>query len=141
MLRSSLGSILGSPKAVSGPQSKLGQVGSAKGRINLICIGVHDMARSLKFFRDLGFQTGTDEVIPPIVFFNNEGSKLELFPLAELAQDINPDNPPALPEQWLPRNRSECFGVGMRGTLWTRTGIIGTWPTGLTGNSTSRICW
>lgn len=67
------------------------------GRINLICKGVHDMERSLKFFRDLGFQTSTDEVNPSIVFFNNEGSKLELFPLAELAHDINPDNPPALP--------------------------------------------
>ncbi|GAF13704.1 hypothetical protein JCM19045_2972 [Bacillus sp. JCM 19045] len=30
-----------------------------------------------------------DEESPVIVFFKNEGSKLELFPIEELAKDIN----------------------------------------------------
>lgn len=67
-------------------------------RINLIALGVRDMEKSLAFFREIGFITKTTAKNAPIVFFNNEGSKLELFPLEELAKDINPDNPPALPQ-------------------------------------------
>ncbi|WP_242638496.1 hypothetical protein [Pantoea ananatis] len=33
---------------------------------------------------------------PPIVFFNNSGTKLELFPLDNLAKDINETHPPRL---------------------------------------------
>ncbi|MFT4245961.1 MAG: hypothetical protein QM571_05520 [Micrococcaceae bacterium] len=29
----------------------------------------------------------------PIIFFNNQGSKLELFPITELVRDINTDTP------------------------------------------------
>ncbi|UOQ83523.1 VOC family protein [Gracilibacillus salinarum] len=67
-------------------------------RINLITLGVRDIRKSLKFYRDIGFEgsvTG-DEEKPVIVFFNNEGSKLELFPIEELAKDINEENPPEL---------------------------------------------
>ncbi|WP_153722141.1 VOC family protein [Sporosarcina cascadiensis] len=67
-------------------------------RINLITLGVKDIRESLKFYRNIGFEasvTGEEEQ-PTIVFFNNEGSKLELFPLEELAKDINRENPPAL---------------------------------------------
>lgn len=67
-------------------------------RINLITLGVKDIGKSLKFYRDIGFDpvvTG-DEEKPVIVFFKNEGSKLELFPLEELAKDINEKNPPEL---------------------------------------------
>lgn len=65
-------------------------------RINLITLGVRDMAKSLAFFRAIGFQTQTTETNPAIVFFNNEGSKLELFPLVELAKDINAEQPPEI---------------------------------------------
>ncbi|WP_432353716.1 VOC family protein [Sporosarcina sp. A2] len=67
-------------------------------RINLIGLGVRDIAKSLKFYRDIGFEASVtgDEEQPTIVFFNNEGSKLELFPLEELAKDINEENPPEL---------------------------------------------
>lgn len=67
-------------------------------RVNLITLGVMDIAKSLNFYRDIGFEasvTGDDEQ-PTIVFFNNEGSKLGLFPLEELAKDINEENPPEL---------------------------------------------
>lgn len=68
-------------------------------RINLIALGVKEIAKSLKFYRDIGFEAsvvGTDHE-PVIVFFKNQGSKLELFPLDQLAKDINEENPPALP--------------------------------------------
>ncbi|ANU15862.1 glyoxalase [Planococcus maritimus] len=64
-------------------------------RINLICLGVQDMERSVKFYRDeLGFQTDETSDNPGIVFFNNSGTKLELYPLEELAKDIDAENPP-----------------------------------------------
>lgn len=63
-------------------------------RINLICIGVRDMAKSLAFYKGIGFKTYVSESRPPIVFFDNQGTKLELYLLDELAKDINPDNPP-----------------------------------------------
>lgn len=65
-------------------------------RINLICLGVRDMANSLAFYKNIGFHTYEKENNPPIVFFDNEGSKLELFPIQRLAEDINPENPPQL---------------------------------------------
>ena len=67
-------------------------------RINLITLGVKDIGKSLRFYRSIGFKASVtgDEEKPTIVFFNNEGSKLELFPLEELAKDINAENPPEL---------------------------------------------
>ncbi|WP_434400979.1 VOC family protein [Planococcus sp. 11815] len=64
-------------------------------RINLICLGVQDMERSVKFYRDeLGFQTDEKSDKPDIIFFNTSGTKLELYPLEELAKDIDAENPP-----------------------------------------------
>ncbi|MGX6444866.1 VOC family protein [Neobacillus sp. K501] len=64
-------------------------------RINLIALGVKNIGESLKFYRDgLGFETSVKEENPEIVFFNNGGTKLELFPLEALAKDINEQNPP-----------------------------------------------
>ena len=59
-------------------------------RINLICLGVADLALSRAFYRDgLGFETSSDEEHPEIVFFDNAGTKLELFPRDALAADID----------------------------------------------------
>jgi uncharacterized protein len=64
-------------------------------RINLITLGVKDISKALKFYRDgLGFETLVDEENPAIVFFNNAGTKLALYPLHELEKDINEDTPP-----------------------------------------------
>ena len=66
-------------------------------RINLVCLGVTDLARSRAFYRDgLGFETPNNEADPQIVFFDNGGTKLELFPLEELAKDINAAQPPSI---------------------------------------------
>ena len=66
-------------------------------RINLICLGVADLVRSRAFYRDgLGFETPNDEEDPAIVFFDNGGTKLELFRREALAADIDAGNPPPL---------------------------------------------
>lgn len=58
-------------------------------RINIITLGVKDVKKSLIFYRDgLGFTTPSTEAEPAVVFFNNGGTKLALYPLDELAQDI-----------------------------------------------------
>ena len=65
-------------------------------RINLICLGVRDIVKSRAFYRDgLGFATPNNEEDPKIVFFNNGGTRLELYPLQGLAADIDADSPPA----------------------------------------------
>ncbi|MBW4080466.1 VOC family protein [Paenibacillus sp. S150] len=64
-------------------------------RISLITLGVRDMSRSLQFYRDgLGFETSVSEESPGIVFFNTAGTKLALYPLEGLAEDINDKEPP-----------------------------------------------
>ena len=65
-------------------------------RINLICLGVRDMAGSLAFYKNIGFKTYEKADAQPIVFFDTQGSKLELYPLDALAEDINAENPPKL---------------------------------------------
>ncbi|WP_137597751.1 VOC family protein [Paucilactobacillus kaifaensis] len=56
--------------------------------IHLICLGVQDLAQSRKFYRAIGFVEPNDEHANEIVFFNNTGTKLELFPYSELLKDI-----------------------------------------------------
>ena len=62
--------------------------------IHLITLGVKDINRSLKFYRMLGFQTSMQEETPDIVFFQNGGTTLALYPRDGLAKDINEENPP-----------------------------------------------
>ena len=65
-------------------------------RMNVICLGVKNMEKALKFYRDgLGFKTNEKGDNPQVVFFNTYGTKLELYPLQALAEDINAENPPA----------------------------------------------
>lgn len=65
-------------------------------RLNLVCLGVRNMRQALAFYKQIGFETVESQEDPPIVFFNNQGSKLELYPIDELAKDINEDRPPEL---------------------------------------------
>ncbi|MDR1693627.1 MAG: VOC family protein [Lactobacillaceae bacterium] len=65
-------------------------------RINLVCLGVRNIEKSLSFYKSIGFKTHEKENSSVIVFFDNEGSKLELYPIEELAKDINPENPPPI---------------------------------------------
>lgn len=64
-------------------------------RINLITLGVRDMKTSIKFYRDgLGFETSETKDEADVVFFRNGGTRLALFPITELAKDIDENNPP-----------------------------------------------
>ncbi|MEE0763383.1 VOC family protein [Akkermansia sp.] len=64
-------------------------------RMNIICLGVRDMEKAIRFYRDgLGFQTREKSNTPDVIFFNTSGTKLELYPLDLLAKDINKDIPP-----------------------------------------------
>lgn len=66
-------------------------------KITCICLGVRDMERSVRFYRDgLGYRTDCKEDNPPVCFFSTPGTKFELFPLNLLAEDICPQNPPAI---------------------------------------------
>ena len=66
-------------------------------RMNIICIGVRNMEESTRFYREgLGFQTDEKDNNPEIIFFNTSGTKLELYPIALLAKDIDEDNPPKI---------------------------------------------
>jgi len=59
-------------------------------RISIICLGVADLERSLRFYRDgLGLPT-TRSASDGIVFFQTNGTCLELFPYEELALDVGP---------------------------------------------------
>ncbi|MDL2225626.1 VOC family protein [Eubacteriales bacterium OttesenSCG-928-M02] len=63
-------------------------------RINIICLRVRDMEESLAFYKRIGFTTYEMAENPPIVFFDNKGTKLELYPIQALAEDIDAENPP-----------------------------------------------
>lgn len=66
-------------------------------RINIICLGVRNMARAVKFYRDgLGFKTKEEDNNPEVIFFSTSGTKLELYPIELLAKDINNYNPPEI---------------------------------------------
>ncbi|KAA6326926.1 hypothetical protein EZS27_024027 [termite gut metagenome] len=55
-------------------------------RINVICLGVRNMEKSIRFYRNgLGFQTNEKEDNPKVIFFNTSGTKFELYPLELLA--------------------------------------------------------
>ncbi|WHP40914.1 VOC family protein [Lysinibacillus boronitolerans] len=68
-------------------------------RLNLITLGVKDMVESLTFYREgLGFEVVVygEETNPDVMFFNNGGTKISLFPIERLVNDINEANPPEI---------------------------------------------
>jgi len=68
-------------------------------RISLITLGVADLERSLRFYRDgLGLPTTWDGS-KGVVFFQTRGAAVSLFPLKELAKDIGPAFELALVDQ------------------------------------------
>jgi uncharacterized glyoxalase superfamily protein PhnB len=62
-------------------------------RISIITLGVTDFARSLRFYRDgLGWPTTATET-SDIAFFNTTGTRLAIYPLEKLAEDISSSCP------------------------------------------------
>ena len=59
-------------------------------KITCICLGVKNMEKAIKFYRDgLGYKTNCKENNPPVCFFNTPGTKFELYPLDLLVKDID----------------------------------------------------
>ena len=66
-------------------------------RISIVCLGVRNMEKAIKFYRDdLGFQTEEKGNNPDVIFFNTPGTKFELFPLEELVKDISEEDTPKI---------------------------------------------
>lgn len=64
-----------------------------KPKISLITLGVTDLEKSLKFYRDgLGFKTHSYKESEDVVFFEMEGTWLSLFPKNKLAEDASVPN-------------------------------------------------
>ncbi|WP_022819573.1 VOC family protein [Fusobacterium russii] len=62
-------------------------------KITCICLGVKNMEKAIKFYRDgLGYKTNCKENNPPVCFFDTPGTKFELFPLDLLVKDIDEKN-------------------------------------------------
>ena len=60
-------------------------------RVSLITLGVEDLERSLRFYRDgLGLPT-TWTADKGVVFFRTHGTRLALYGRAELAKDAGPE--------------------------------------------------
>lgn len=59
-------------------------------RISIITLGVADLPKAIRFYRDgLGFPTNAKDD-DPIAFFTTSGTRLALYPLNDLATDIGP---------------------------------------------------
>jgi catechol 2,3-dioxygenase-like lactoylglutathione lyase family enzyme len=57
-------------------------------RISCLTLGVTDLSRSIRFYRDgLGFPTEVEEGAP-IAFFTTSGTRLSLYPLDRLAEYV-----------------------------------------------------
>jgi len=67
-------------------------------RLNIITLGTKNIVKSHAFFKSLGFDTSIrgPESEPYIIFFRNEGTRIALYPLEELARDVNSENPPSM---------------------------------------------
>lgn len=63
-------------------------------RINIITLGIKNIMQSYEFFKRIGFDATINETEPSIIFFKNEGSRLALYPIKELARDIGLSSPP-----------------------------------------------
>ncbi|MFP4287452.1 MAG: VOC family protein [Candidatus Izemoplasmataceae bacterium] len=64
-------------------------------RLSIVTLGVKDMKRSFSFYKSMGFKTSKSlEEASGMVIFDNEGSKLALYPLDALALDIHLSEPP-----------------------------------------------
>lgn len=64
-------------------------------RLTLITLGVADLARAVAFYRDgLGWPTGY-KVGDGVAFFATSGTRLALYGLHPLCEDISPDTKPA----------------------------------------------
>jgi catechol 2,3-dioxygenase-like lactoylglutathione lyase family enzyme len=78
-------------KASESEKTLNGSHNTMEPRITLITLGVTDLPRSVRFYRDgLGWPATCEEG-GPVAFFNTAGTRLGLYPIDHLADDIGPD--------------------------------------------------
>lgn len=67
-------------------------------RINIITLGTKNIVKAHQFYKELGFDTSVrgPESAPAIIFFKNEGTRIVLYPVEELAKDVNEQHPPEI---------------------------------------------
>ena len=66
-------------------------------RISIITLGVEDLQRAIRFYRDgLGFRTSANDEAD-IAFLQTSGACLALYPRDRLARDVSPNLPPDAP--------------------------------------------
>ena len=64
-------------------------------KLNIVCLGVKNMEKSVRFYRDgLGFKTDETSDNPESIAFNNRGSQIQLYPLDFVLEDVFQGNPP-----------------------------------------------
>jgi catechol 2,3-dioxygenase-like lactoylglutathione lyase family enzyme len=80
-------------------------------RVTLITLGVSDLPRAVRFYRDgLGWPTTYNDG-DPVAFFETLGTRISLFPVEHLAADIAPGLSPA---------RSSFSGITLAHNVRTR---------------------
>ena len=83
-------------------------------RISIITLGVKDLARSYRFYHDgLGFPT-QGKLGDGILFFQTAGTRLALYPLEKLAEDVSPQ---------LSSERSEFPGITLSHNTRTKAEV------------------
>mgnify|MGYP001106457771 CR=1 FL=1 len=66
-------------------------------RMSIITLGVSDLERSYRFYHEgLGFPTDS-KLEDGIIFFQTSGTRLALYPLDKLAEDVSPGLTPDSP--------------------------------------------
>jgi catechol 2,3-dioxygenase-like lactoylglutathione lyase family enzyme len=75
----------------------------------IVTLGVSDLARSVRFYRDLGWEQRGDEA-NGIVWFKTSGTWIGLFGYEALADDAHLD---ATPEDELPRYRGITLAINL----------------------------
>jgi len=63
-------------------------------KITLITLGVKDLQKSKEFYVGIGFSIKKDR--PGMIDFEIEGTDFSIYPIGELAKDVNPDEPPSI---------------------------------------------
>jgi catechol 2,3-dioxygenase-like lactoylglutathione lyase family enzyme len=80
-------------------------------RISVITLGVNNLPRAIRFYRDgLGFPT-TARDDADIAFFSTTGTRFALYPLDKLAEDISPSTP---------KTRSQFSGITLSHNVRTK---------------------
>jgi len=63
-------------------------------RVTLITLGVRDLLKAKEFYNRLGFTVDHKDSDDHVVYFETEGTRFSLYPIDDLAKDVNEERPP-----------------------------------------------